>query len=85
MERMITRMIQRMVTRFLMRSAKKGVVTAAKKGAEAWENRQSRKTASSPGEIDQDPAVTERRRRHADLQRHAHGGAMGSAQRARGA
>ncbi|MEM7270977.1 MAG: hypothetical protein AAF401_17190 [Pseudomonadota bacterium] len=66
MERMITRMIQRMVMRFLMRSAKKGVMTAARKGAKAWEGRQSRKTAAQPQDIEQDPAVTGRRKRHED-------------------
>ena len=56
----ILNMIIRMVTRTLMR---KGVGMAMGAGEKAWENHKSRKArAQAEDELDQDPAITTRRK-----------------------
>ncbi len=56
----VLNMIIRMATRMVMR---KGVGMAMGAGSKAWESRKSRKARASPeDEIEQDPAITGRRK-----------------------
>ena len=63
----ILNMIIRMITRKLMR---KGVGMAMGAGSKAWENRKQRKVgARQEAELEQDPAVTQRRKLKSDEQK----------------
>lgn len=60
-------MIIRMATRMLMR---KGVGMAVGAGTKAWQNRKARKAGPRPeSELEQDPAVTSRRKLRDDERR----------------
>ena len=63
----ILNMIIRMITRKQMR---KGVGMAMGTGSKAWENRKQRKAgARQEAELEQDPAVTQRRKLKSDEQK----------------
>ncbi len=61
MDRIIQMVIRMIIAQFM----RKGVNAAMKAGGDAMSRRKARKTAQSDF-IDQDPAITERRERHAD-------------------